>query len=205
MQQDASFWDGIARRYAARPVRDPAAYEATLTRVRAHLEPTGTVWELGCGTGTTALRLAGAAGRITGTDLSSEMIAIAREKLAGQDGASVDFRQGTDADLPADASLDAVMAFNLLHLLPDRARSLANIQGALKPGGLFISKTPCLGGWLILRPIVFALRLIGKAPPVQFLKPDPLQAEIAAAGFTILESGDYPARPPSRFIVARKG
>ncbi|WP_342070622.1 hypothetical protein [Yoonia algicola] len=52
-----SFWNRVARRYAATPMRNQAAYEATLERISAHLKPTDPVLELGCGTQSTALRL----------------------------------------------------------------------------------------------------------------------------------------------------
>jgi hypothetical protein len=46
--------------------------------------------------------------------------------------------------------------------------------------------------------------MAGKAPPLRFVRPARLEADIAAAGFEIIERGDYPASPPSRFIVAKK-
>lgn len=77
---DAHFWDRAARKYAADPIADMAGYERTLERTRQHLKGSDTVFEFGCGTGTTALRLAGSVERIVATDISGEMITIAREK-----------------------------------------------------------------------------------------------------------------------------
>jgi cyclopropane fatty-acyl-phospholipid synthase-like methyltransferase len=54
----AAFWNGMARRYAASPVRNPENWEKTLELTRARLAPEAEVLELGCGTGSTALRLA---------------------------------------------------------------------------------------------------------------------------------------------------
>jgi ubiquinone/menaquinone biosynthesis C-methylase UbiE len=54
----ARFWDRIARKYAADPIADMAGYEATLQRVQGLLSTEQDVLEIGCGTGTTALRLA---------------------------------------------------------------------------------------------------------------------------------------------------
>jgi SAM-dependent methyltransferase len=97
-----------------------------------------------------------------------------------------------------------VLAFNLLHLVPDLPATLAEARDLLKPGGYLITKTPCLGGnrYAALWPVVSVLRLIGKAPPLRFIGANRLEAQIAAAGFDILERGDYP--PPSRFVVARR-
>ena len=55
---DARFWDRIARKYAADPIKDMDGYARTVDRTRHHLRSTDTVLELGCGTGTTALKLA---------------------------------------------------------------------------------------------------------------------------------------------------
>ncbi|MBB5050595.1 cyclopropane fatty-acyl-phospholipid synthase-like methyltransferase [Afipia massiliensis] len=55
---DARFWDRSSRKYAVSAIADQAGYERTLDRTRALLGPNDRVLELGCGTGTTALRLA---------------------------------------------------------------------------------------------------------------------------------------------------
>ena len=152
----ASFWDRVARRYAAMPMRNPDTYEATLERIRAHLKPTDRVLELGCGTGSTALRLAPLVAQYTAVDFSAEMIAIARERQAEGEVANLDFVVVTVADgsFP-DGPFDAILAFNVLHLLPDRDTAFADTFGRLRTGGLFMSKTPCLGGvYRVLQPVV---------------------------------------------------
>jgi ubiquinone/menaquinone biosynthesis C-methylase UbiE len=195
----------MARRYADSPMRNPQMWERTLELTRARLAPEALVLELGCGTGSTALRLAPHLGRYTGTDDASGMIGIAREKLAGTpvEGLSFDTARTGDGSLP-EGPFDAVLAFNLLHLVPDLPATLAEARDLLKPGGYLITKTPCLGGnrYAALWPVVSVLRLIGKAPPLRFIGANRLEAQIAAAGFDILERGDYP--PPSRFVVARR-
>lgn len=203
----AAFWNGMARRYAAIPVRSPENWEKTLELTRARLSPQAEVLELGCGTGSTALRLAPHVARYTGTDDASRMVEIAREKLAETpvDGLKFETARTGDASLPT-GPFDAVLAFNLLHLVPDLHATLTEARTLLKTGGLLITKTPCLGGnrYAALWPVVAVMRLVGKAPPLTFISPGRLEAAIASAGFEIIERGDYPARPPSRFVVARK-
>jgi hypothetical protein len=78
----------------------------------------------------------------------------------------------------------------------------------LKPGGLFISKTPCLSEMNpLIRLAVPVARLIGKAPFVSFFRASDLEAEITKAGFSIVESARHGsgAKDPRIFIVARKG
>ena len=49
-----------------------------------------------------------------------------------------------------DASLDAVMAHNVLHLLEDRERAVADIHNMLRPGGVFVTSTACIGDMMLL-------------------------------------------------------
>lgn len=210
MKPTAEFWDGIATKYAASPIRDMDAYEYTLERVRSYLRAEDEVLELGCGTGTTALKLADAVAQIDATDVSNAMLDIGREKATAQGVSNVAFRQVELSKEDTGRDYDVVMAFNLLHLVDDTETSLAQIHEQLKPGGLFISKTPCPtdgSAPLWVRAMLLALpvlQLLGRAPSVNFMKIQHLEAAITWAGFEIIETGNYPVRPPSRFLVARK-
>ena len=204
--EKASFWDRSARRYAARPVADEKAYETTLERTRAWLKPTDDVLEIGCGTGSTAIRLAPHAGRITATDISPEMIAIAEERRSAGGPGNVTFLAAglSDARLEA-AAFDVVLAFNVLHLLEDLPDALSRIGQVLKPGGLLISKTPCLGDMsVMLRLVIPAMQLFGKAPPVCYFGKEALRRAMQEAGFDIEESGLHAAGGHALFLVARK-
>lgn len=202
---DAAYWDRNAARYALRPVSDPDAYEATLARVRSYLRGTERVLELGAGTGTTALKLAPHAASYVATDISGEMIAIGRDKARRDPVPGLEFRQAgvTMAELGG-GTWDAVLALNLLHLVPDLPAALATIRDLLPTDGIFISKTPAIAGRWYLRPAIRAMQLVGKAPFVQYLSVDDLDDAIRAAGFEIVETGIYPPSVPNRFVVARR-
>ena len=120
-----------------------ASYEYTLARTQSHLLQTDHVLELGCGTGSTALVLAPGVGAYLGTDLSDEMIAIAREKNAHDGVAHLRFDTFDLGTHQMDQQFDAILAFNLLHLVPDLKAALRRFDHMLKPGGVFISKTIC--------------------------------------------------------------
>ena len=203
----ARFWTRLSRKYASQPVRDQAAYEKTLSRTVEHLGPDDKVLELGCGTGSTALLLAGGVGSYLATDFSEGMIGIAKEKLSGSGVANLSFltADAFDKRLETETGYDAVLAYNFLHLVADTEAVLARSRALLKPGGLLITKTVCLGGkaWLF-RPMIAVLRLVGKAPYVRMLTVAKLEDLIGQAGFEIIETGTYPASPPARFVVARK-
>lgn len=207
--RQARFWDRLARRYAAHPIADQAGYEATLARVASLLSPQDEVLEIGCGTGTTALRLAPGTGRYLATDLSEQMLGIARERQSAQPVPQLQFaRAGAGQHAGEAGRFDAVLAFNVLHLLPDLDLTLRAIGGALKPGGIVISKTPCLAEMnpLIPRLAVPLARWVGLAPPVRSFDAAALTAAFERAGLSIeAEERHGTKRSDWRvFIVARK-
>ena len=211
MHQAAKFWDGVAEKYAKSPIEDMEAYTYSLGRTRSYLRPTDRVLEVGCGTGSTALLLAENVGQITASDVSANMIRIAEGKAHEQDVTNVEF---VTADVLDDAikgeSYDVVLALNLLHLLEDLPAALRRINSFLKPGGLFISKTVCPFGkdvtfkFRLMRLALPVMQWLGKAPYVNLMRIEELEHAISSEGFKIIETGNYPASPPSRYIVARK-
>ena len=188
-----------------------AGYDTTLTRVLGLLSPDDAVLEIGCGTGTTALRLAHATRSMLATDVSEEMIAIAREKLQALPMPMPQLRfEVADADAPVGdaATYDAVLAFSLLHLVSDLDAALAAVTAALKPGGRFISKTPCLAEMNRMIPglLIPLMRAIGKAPPVLAFDADQLQSAIGRHGLVVeaVERHGSKRKDFRVFIVARK-
>lgn len=201
---NAAFWDGIAEDYARKPLPDPAATARRLALTRERLRPADHLLDLGCGTGTMLLELAPAVSVAEGLDVSPEMIRIARAKVA--DRTDVRFAVcGADALPHADGAIDAVTAYNLLHLVEDPAASLREIARVLKPGGAFIASTACLAGWWPpFAAILPVLRWIGKAPPVHCFSEDTLRGWYADAGFVDVTAHDVGGEARSPFLTARR-
>jgi 2-polyprenyl-3-methyl-5-hydroxy-6-metoxy-1,4-benzoquinol methylase len=204
---DPGFWDGLAERYAAKPVDDPAAFQRKIAITKALITPESTVLDVGCGTGSLALILAPHAREVHGLDLSPGMLKIARSKAANQGVSNVSFHTGTLEGLTAfePGTLDVVCAYSLLHLVHDRAATLARMWELLRPGGALVTSTVVLAGgltpyWLMM-PV---MRWLGKAPYVAVISRDKLEAEIRAAGFVDVSTPDVGAKPIVTFMVARK-
>ncbi len=205
---DARFWNRIAPKYARDQIKDMAGYERSVERTRLLLKRTDTVLEIGCGTGTTALKLAPCVAHMVASDVSREMISIAHEKAVAQSCFNAQFVVAAAGQAPGIAgSYDAVVAFNLLHLLADRPATLATVFRLLKPGGLFISKTPCLSEMNpLIRLAVPAMRMVGKAPFVSFFSAYDLECEIADAGFIIMDREYHGSKGKDArvFLIVRK-
>ncbi len=122
----------------------PAVLRALSTRVVDLAAPRQgeRVLDLACGTGIvarTAAPIVGAEGSVVGIDVLPPMLAVARS-LPGQDGASVEWREGdaTALDLP-DSSFDLVVCQQGLQFFPDRARAASEVLRVLAPGGRFVA------------------------------------------------------------------
>ncbi|KIN62430.1 Methyltransferase, UbiE/COQ5 family [Sulfitobacter noctilucicola] len=209
MKQTAEFWDKIADKYAASQIRDVEAYEYTLERTRSYLSAETRLLEIGCGTGSTALLLAEDVQAVTGSDISSQMVRIATEKAAAQDVTNVSFQVAGALDAVRGAkAYDVVTGFNVLHLTEGLDEILQTMAREMEQGSLFISKTPCLNDPSIgikrfaFRALIPVMQFFRKAPFVQFLTFQELEALIIGAGLEIIETSNNPAM--SRYIVARK-
>lgn len=205
----AGFWDKHAAKYAKSAISDRASYEHTLSRTRSFLKADDSVLEIGCGTGSTALQLAGDVKTIIGTDVSPEMIKIAQSKVDEAQVGNATFQVASAEDAVAlDEPFDVVTGFNLFHLTDDPQALFQAIQKRLAPDGYFISKTPCLGEPSIglkrfaFRALIPVMQMLGKAPMVHCFSNATLDDMITNAGFEIVEAGNFPAM--SRYIVARR-
>lgn len=206
MKQSAKFWDRIAERYSKRPIADEASYQEKLRITRQYFRPNMQVLEFGCGTGSTALLHAPYVKHIHAIDISSKMIEIARGKADGANVRNVTFEQATIEEISVpDRSLDAVLGLSILHLVADRDAVIAKVHAMLKPGGVFVTSTACLGDTMKLFKLVGPIgEFFGVIPMVKVFTTRELEDSLTAAGFEI----DYqwqPGKGKAVFIVAKKG
>ena len=206
MTNPAKFWDKIAERYAKSPIADEAAYQKKLQITREYFNPDSEVLEIGCGTGSTAIRHAPYVKHIHATDFSANMIAIAQSKLEAEKIDNITFEQAAIDELKLEeGSIDVVMAHSILHLVENRDDVIVKIYRLLKPGGVFVSSTICPGDSMLrfFKPIVSLGIFLGFLPLVKFFSAKALESSITNAGFEI----DYrwlPGKGKAVFIVAKK-
>ena len=201
MSRAARFWNRFADRYAARPIKDVAAYEALLADAAARLGTEDRVLEIGCGTGGTAIRLAEGVAQYVATDFSAEMIRISRAKPAPP---NLRFLLADADALPEGGSFNAICAFNVLHLVDDLPGLLHRLRGGLARNGLLICKTWCFGDLPLRFRLLFrALRLVVLFPPASFLTQAELHQRLHAAGFAIEAMRVFGTRAQNPYIIAR--
>ncbi|SHJ84831.1 Ubiquinone/menaquinone biosynthesis C-methylase UbiE [Shimia gijangensis] len=205
MGAKAGFWNFLAKRYARMSISDMDSYEFKLEKTREYFNSESEVFEFGCGTGSTAILHSPFVQSILAVDFSPKMIEIAHSKLSEHQVSNVTFEQ-TDIDSLPDGHgpFDVVMGMSILHLLDDKDAVLARVTDLLKPGGVFISSTACIGGaGGLLRGSLKtggALRLL---PHIDFFTLDELLQSMRDAGLEV-EYQWQPNDKAAAFIVARK-
>jgi SAM-dependent methyltransferase len=133
------------------------------------------------------------------------MIGIARRKAeaAGIENVTFEAQAVADHDI-RDSSYDVIMALNLLHLLEDPEAAIVAAHRGLKPGGVFVTSTACIGdmSWYfrLIAPVGRALRLI---PLIRVFTLDRLRQYHVDAGFDI-EHEWLPRKNAAVFLIAKK-
>ena len=207
MSESDKFWDSKAEGYASSPISDEASYQRKLSETQKYFAPEMRILEFGCGTGATAVHHAPHVLHIDAIDISQNMIDIGRRKACESNIENISFARGTLTEFNADtASLDAVLGLNVLHLLPDRLSVLTEVARILKPGGVFVSSTGCLGSsYLRFIGLFVPLgKLLGLMPDVFVLTESELASEIENAGFAIESQWHHGMKDINVFIIARK-
>jgi ubiquinone/menaquinone biosynthesis C-methylase UbiE len=205
MDRETAFWNKLADKYSRRPVSDEATYQKKLEITREYFKPDMEVLEIGCGTGSTAIAHAPYVKHIRATDFSPRMVEIAEEKAkaAGIDNVTFEALSVEATEAPA-ASVDVVMAHNILHLLEDKDQAIAGIHKMLKPGGVFVSSTACIGDMMFLfRLIVPVGRFLRLFPLVKVFSVAEFKDSLESAGFEI-EHEWQPKKNAAVFIICRK-
>jgi SAM-dependent methyltransferase len=103
------------------------------------LAPGEDVLDMGCGAGTDTLvaaQMVAPGGRVTGIDMTPEMLARARTAAAEIGATNVDFVEGDVEQLPfASGGFDVVISNGVIDLIPDKDAVFSEIFRVLRPGG----------------------------------------------------------------------
>lgn len=204
--KETKFWDKFAGSYDLF-IKNTVSktYGIILEKINAELKKEQTVLEIGTGTGIMSFALCSKVSSITASDISPEMIRIAKQKQKDLGIGNIDFQVQDCYSLKIpDGSFDVVIASNLLHLLYEPEKPVREAGRILKPGGIFIAPTFCVGENLKSRIIANVAGALSGFRIVNKWSVDGLKVFLQNNGFTIIKVEKIDGRFPLAYLVMNK-
>jgi len=198
-----TFWDFCAPFYDLAEKVNGRAYGEMLKIVRELIPLGATVLEAAAGTGSISLALADRAEKVLCTDISENMLNVARRKVRKHDVQNITIENRSIFDLAEpDNAFDVVIAGQVLHLIDQPEKAAAEFRR--------------VAGQMVILPISFTknlrgtaklgvgfYRLFGFAPKIEFCA-DTYAAFLPTIGFEDCEIIQVAGKIPMAVAVWRK-
>jgi ubiquinone/menaquinone biosynthesis C-methylase UbiE len=173
-----------------------------LALVGEQVEGAGRVLEIASGTGRVTAAIAPRVGELLATDYAEAMVDATRARVAGLSNVRCERRDLYALGEPP-GSFDAVVAANVLHLVPDLPGALAALHRVLAPGGTLVVPTFCHAQDGVSKAVSFALSWVS-FPSRRRFDARALLAEVERAGFRVERTELIPGLLPIGFLSARR-
>lgn len=197
-----SYWERHAKRYdrstrfLSRPV--PRMLELAVEAAKGKAR----VLEVAAGTGLITAAVAPHVGELIATDYAAEMVKQLEARIQAAGLANVRCEQADLCRLRFDdASLDAVFAANVLHLVPDLDGALASLRRVLVPGGVLVVPTYLHNETVVAKVLSRLFGLTGFPGRRRFTSTT-LRSAIEAAGFKVVQAETIPGPFPIGYVAA---
>ena len=135
------YWNKISPLYDLfENIYNYKVYSGTGQKVAEFIEPSDEVLECACGTGAISICIAKKCKKLIATDFAEGMLRQAARKCRNQ--YNVIFRKADITHIRCkDSRFDKVVAGNVIHLLSEPEKALAELERVVKPGGKIIIPT----------------------------------------------------------------
>jgi ubiquinone/menaquinone biosynthesis C-methylase UbiE len=210
-KKERAIWDKQAPGYDKRNLKVyKDAYALSIQKTRALLAPDQKVLEIGCGTGIVSLAIAPFVESVVATDISPEMISVAKSKAESSSISNVEFRVCDGYALPYDSqAFDVALLFNVLHVVKEPTALLCEAHRLLRPSGYLASATDCYAEPV---PLLFRiglgvqklLNLMGIIPFMWSYKKKDIHQLFEQCSFASVETDVLHPTPVNYYLRARK-
>ena len=178
------FWERTAGRYDLSMLLFGGPLEAMLPLVVEEVDGLERVLELAAGTGLVSAAIAPVVGELVATDYAVAMVDKLEDRVRSAGLDNVRTRTLDVYALDGDGNFDAIVAANVLHLLPDHDSALDAMLGALRPGGRLVLPTYCHDQTALAQVTSRVMGLVG-FPGQRRLTLDRLASLLTDRGLTV--------------------
>mgnify|MGYP001817327224 CR=1 FL=1 len=203
LMSDRDYWERHARNYDAslrwvlgRPL--PRLLELASEAVRGKAR----VLEVAAGTGIVTSAIAQTSDHVVATDYAAAMVDALEQRVQGAGLSHVTCEQADIFELPYSAGeFDAVVAANVLHLVPELPTAIQALRSVTKPGGKLVAPTFCHDetktSWLVSR-----LLAVSGFPGHRRFTMRSLRGALEDSGLQVVRAELLPGLIPIGFIEA---
>ena len=205
-KNERRFWDKFAAHYDSF-VRNifGKTYKSILENMDSELNANQAVLEIGTGTGLIPFAISSKVQSVVATDISPVMIKIAAQQQANLHIRNIDFQVQDSYNLTfPDKSFDVVIASNLLHLLYEPEKPIAEVKRVLKDNGVFIAPTFCVGENLRSRVITTMAGIISGFKIINNWSIRDFKVMLTNNGLNIVKVVTINGRFPLVYVVLKK-
>lgn len=147
IEGERKFWDKVAKQYdnwISEAFSDQ--YKVNKSKLSSIINPDDVILEIGCGAGDMAFYLAPKCKKIIGTDLSPDMISVAKNRKLKSEINNISFQVEDSYNLSfSENSFDKVICVNALQVMKEPQKAILEGMRVLKKGGEFASITYLFG------------------------------------------------------------
>jgi ubiquinone/menaquinone biosynthesis C-methylase UbiE len=202
-------WEKIAENYD-KTSKFEETYKLSIEKSKKVLGSDYRVLEIACGTGIISLGIADKVNSVVGVDISPKMISIAKEKALRLSVSNADFQTADGYYLQyKDYTFDAILLFNVLHIVKEPDTILTEAYRLLKPNGYLITATDCYS-----EPVPFLKKINVLVPKIMkrfgiinylsyFSKKDIISL-LMQNKFSIMEDDIFHDAPVNYYVLAQK-
>ncbi len=115
--------------------------------LRDYIETGQTVVDIGCGPGIFSIAMAnlvGETGKVIAVDIQDKMLERLRKKIARHDITNITLHKSEPDRIGVTEKVDFVLAFYMVHEVPDKRKFFDEVAGILKPQRTFLVVEPKL-------------------------------------------------------------
>ncbi len=198
--QNREYWDKHAKRYDRSMLLLGRPIPRMLGLIGHAVRGASRVLEVAAGTGLVTAVLAREAASVISTDYSLEMVSMLTSRVRALGATNVKCEQADLYALPFDpGSFDAVIAANVLHLVPDLEGAIASLRRMLKPDGRLVAPTFCHDETVVSRTVSSLLAVTGFPGHRRFTL-ESLGASVEAAGLRLERVEVIPGLLPIGYV-----
>lgn len=178
-----------------------------ITKELNDLTDLGEVAEFGCGTGYFTETIAQKANHVVATDLSNELLEIAKKRLNKNPEITIQKENCINTSFTSE-KFDSVFMANLIHVVENPLKVLQESHRILRKGGMLIIVTYTNHGMKLLEKIKLGIRFLkgwGKPPQhVHTFSPEKLSSLLENVGFAVEKSKLIGNRTKALYLIGKK-